>query len=252
DVYVSAVNLGSGSVKTEHGILPVPAPATAELLKGFPVYASDVPIELTTPTGAAILRELADGFLSMPAMKIRATGYGAGQREIKGMPNTLRILVGEALSRNETDLSPKVTVVETNIDDMNPQIYEYVMERLLAEGALDVYLTQVIMKKGRPGVVLSVLCDEGRRSEIIDILFQETTTIGVRFHEASRSVLDREVEERGTEFGRIRVKVSRTGGETVTESPEYDDCKRIAKKKKVPLREVMRRASDRKRTRKPL
>jgi len=242
-VYASAINLGSGTVKTEHGILPVPAPATAEILNDLPVYVSSIPFELTTPTGAAILKEIADGCLGVPVMIMKTAGYGAGQKEIAGMPNALRILLGEAVSADMAQLSSKVTVVETNIDDMSPQIYEYVMERLFGAGALDVYLTQVIMKKGRPGVILSVLCDEDKKSDVVDILFQETTTIGVRFYETSRIVLERKVEKRATEFGSVRVKISGLRGKAFTASPEYEDCKRIAQKHKVPLRDVLHRLS---------
>lgn len=243
-VYASAVNLGSGSVITEHGRLPVPAPATAEILKGIPVYSSDIPYELTTPTGAAILRELANEFGVFPSSTLRQTGYGAGQRDIKGFPNTLRIFLGDDRSTLKSRGHPQVIVIETNIDDMNPQVYEYVMERLFDAGALDVFLTQVIMKKSRPGVMLTVLCQEDRLPSIADILFRETTTIGIRFYGASRIVLDRGTKEFRTEFGRIRAKVSRMQDGTLKFAPEYEDCKRIAKKHRVPLIQVMKSMSN--------
>jgi len=240
-VYSSAVNLGSGFVMTEHGRLPVPAPATAELLKGIPVYTTDIPFELTTPTGAALVRETAACCVNMPLMKTERIGYGAGQKDIQGFPNVLRIFVGEEIGGRRSAHLPKVTVIETNIDDMNPQLYAYVMERLFDSGALDVSLTQGIMKKGRPGILLTVLCHEERRADIMDVLLRETTTIGLRFYEASRIVLDRQGEERETEFGKVRVKVSRMHDGTVKVSPEYEDCRRIARKYKIPLVEVMRR-----------
>jgi len=240
-MYSSALNLGRGFVRTEHGRLPVPTPATAEILKGVPVYSSDVPFELTTPTGAAIIRELAQQYGTIPAMRIHHTGYGAGQKDISGFPNTLRIFLGEDISSKHTELTPRVSIIETTIDDMNPQCYEYVMKRLFGAGALDVYLTQVIMKKGRPGVLLTVLCREDRQKNIIDLLFTETTTIGVRFYEVSRAVLEREIRRVKTASGTIRVKVSKRPDGTPKFSPEYEDCKRIAKQHKIPLVEVMKR-----------
>ena len=241
-VYSSALNLGKGSVVTEHGRLPVPTPATAEILKGVPVYSSDVPFELTTPTGAAIVRELAQNYGRIPMMKIQHTGYGAGQKNLPGLPNTLRIFLGEDIVSKHTEPHQRVSIIETNIDDMNPQCYEYVMGRLFSAGALDVYLTQVIMKKGRPGVLLTVLCGEDRKEDIIDLLFKETSTIGVRFHEVARLVLKREIRRVNTEYGTIRVKVSKRPDGTPKFSPEYEDCKRIAEQHKIPLIEVMKRA----------
>jgi hypothetical protein len=238
----SAVNLGSGSVMTRHGRLPVPAPATAELLKGYPVYSSGSPFELTTPTGAAIVREVATGCGDMPLMKTERVGYGAGQREIEGLPNVMRIFLGEEITQQKPP-PPKVTVIETNIDDMNPQLYEYVMERLFAAGALDVFLTQLIMKKGRPGILITILCGEEKKADIMDTLLKETSTIGLRFYEASRLVLDRKLEMRKTEFGKVTVKVSRMPDGTVRVWPEYEDCRKIAREYGIPLVEVMRRLS---------
>jgi pyridinium-3,5-bisthiocarboxylic acid mononucleotide nickel chelatase len=241
-VYSSAVNIGGGFVETEHGRLPVPAPATVEILKGAPVYSSGIPFELTTPTGAAILAEIADGFLEIPMMRLKASGYGAGTRDIEGLPNALRILIGEHISLSGKGTLPEVIVIETNIDDMNPQVYEHVMERLMQAGAIDVYLTQVIMKKGRPGIGLTVLCHEDRISLLSEVLFRETTTIGIRFHKMSRMTLERKSRQKDTGLGTIQVKVSRLPDGTVKCTPEYEDCRKIAVKHGVPLIEVMMRA----------
>lgn len=240
-VFSSPVNLGSGSVMTEHGRLPVPAPATAELVKGIPVYSSGVPFELTTPTGAAILREVTDRFVQMPPLRAERVGYGAGQKDVPGMSNTLRIFLGEDTSMSGSENVHRITVIETNIDDMNPQLYEHVVERLFDAGALDVSLSQVIMKKGRPGIILTVLCHEGKRTSVIDILFRETSTIGVRFYEASRIALKREIREIETALGKIRVKRSIMADGTLKLSPEYEDCRRSAKKHGKPLVEIMRK-----------
>lgn len=239
EVYASPVNLGSGSVKAEHGRLPVPAPATAEILRGAPVYASSVPFELTTPTGAAILREVAASFGPVPPMELSEIGYGAGQKDFAEFPNTLRLLVGRQTPAGPND----VVVIETNIDDMSPQIYEHVMDRLLGAGALDVSLTPVIMKKCRPGILLTVLCGEDLRQPLTEIIFRETTTIGLRYHTVSRTVLSREIRRITTPYGEVRVKTSQLGGSIVTASPEYEDCRKIARQKRIPLREVLRRAT---------
>ncbi|MEW6161920.1 MAG: nickel pincer cofactor biosynthesis protein LarC [Nitrospirota bacterium] len=240
-VYSSPVNLGGGSVKTEHGILPVPAPATAEILKGVPVYSTDISNELTTPTGAAILKGLSLGFGSIPLMNIERTGFGAGNKNFKDRPNVLRLFLGEQwpLACDQDD--ERVKVIEANIDDMNPQVYEYVMEKLFKTGALDVFLTQVLMKKGRPGIKLTVLCKEADRERLIRIIMKETTTIGLRIYEVKRAVLQREIKLIDTEFGKVRVKFSRLGDEILKATPEYEDCKRIAKKLKIPLIEVMKK-----------
>ncbi len=233
-IFSSPLNLGSGSTDTEHGIIPVPSPATLEILKKIPVYSREIPFELTTPTGAAIVKELSSGFGDIPAMKIETTGSGAGNRDFENWPNVLRIFIGvkasPAISRNDS-----IIVIETNIDDMNPQIYEYVIERLFEEGAVDVFLTQIIMKKGRPGVKLTVLCYENNLNKLTDILFKETTTIGIRYYKAERKILERQIKEIDTAFGMIRVKVSGSEKYIIKSMPEYDDCKRLAKKNKVPL-----------------
>jgi len=237
-VFSSPVNLGGGTVRTSHGILPVPAPAVAEILKGAPVYSSGPGGECATPTGLAILREIASGFGPMPLMKLEAVGTGAGERDTAGRPNVLRVFIGEASGAAPEE----VVVAETNIDDMNPQLYGHLVERLFGEGALDVYLTQVIMKKGRPGVKLTVLCPEGKFERLSGVLFAESTTIGLRFWRAGRAVLPRELRTVKTPFGNIRVKeVVLPSGERRA-APEYEECRRAAKKHNAPLARVMRAA----------
>ena len=235
-VYSSPVNLGGGFVKTSHGILPVPAPATAVILKNTTVYSSDIPYELTTPTGAVILKSLAKGFGPMPCFRYEKAGVGAGSRDIKNRPNVLRVFIGESsnVSRDET-----VTVIETNIDDMNPQIYEYVIDELFSRGALDVYLTQVIMKKTRPAVKLSVLCDRDKREDLINTVLKETTTIGVRYFETQRVTMDREIREFPSRYGKVRVKTSSAGKSLLKTSPEFEDCKKIAHETSRPLLEII-------------
>ncbi len=247
-IYASPLNLGSGTIKTEHGILPVPAPATLELLKNIPIYSSDITYELTTPTGAVLISSLADGFGQMPAMSVSKIGIGAGGRDFKTHPNVLRVFVGEDIKGRIQgagykmhDKEQRITIIETNIDDMNPQVYEYVMERLFKAGALDVFLTQVIMKKGRPGIVLTALCSADKKEDLIKIILKETTSIGVRFYEADRVTLEREIKTVKTKFGHVRVKVSKLGNEILKSAPEYDDCKKIAEKLKKPLIEVMKK-----------
>lgn len=240
-VYSSVVNTGGGSVRTKHGILPVPAPATTELLKDIPVYSDGINYELTTPTGAVILREISSSFGSIPDMVIEKIGIGAGNKDFKDKPNVLRILIGQSKDQSAENREQKVVVIETTIDDMNPQIYEYVMERLFKAGALDVYLTQLIMKKGRPGIKLTVLCNSKEKEKMMKMLFEETTTIGLRFYEAGRQTLGREIKEINTALGKVRVKISKLGNDIIKTTPEYEDCKKLAKKLKMPLIEVMER-----------
>jgi hypothetical protein len=239
EVIASPVNVGSGSVHTSHGRLPVPAPATAELLKGIPLYSSSVTFELTTPTGAAILSTLASSFGPLPQMRIQRTAYGAGSKDVPGQPNVLRLFIGEPVESYREDSS---VLIETNIDDMNPQVYDYLIERLMQAGAHDAYLTPVIMKKGRPGILLSALTDRGTRDSLLDIIFRETTSIGVRIQDVGRRKLDREVREVKTPYGAVRVKISKRGDEILTVTPEYEDCRRIAEEKQVPLKQVMEEA----------
>ncbi len=245
-VCVSPVNTGSGFVKTAHGVLPVPAPATAELLKGIPVYSDGTEFELTTPTGAVIIKELSSFSGAMPEMTIERIGIGAGNKDLKNRGNVLRIFTGELSAHPPIPPLLRggeggvITVIETNIDDMNPQIYEYVMERLFQAGALDVYLTQIMMKKNRPGIKLTALCNNKDKDVLMDIILRETTTIGIRFYETNRRVLQREIRLINTKLGRIRVKVSKHADNTTRITPEYEDCKRLAKKLKIPLIDVLR------------
>lgn len=240
-LYSSPLNLGSGTVRTGHGTLPVPAPATAELLRDVPVYSSQIPFELTTPTGAVIVSSLASKFGPMPHMEISKIGIGAGSQDIREHPNVLRLFIGEGTAQRSMSNAQRITVIETNIDDMNPQVYEYVMERLFKAGALDVFLTQVIMKKGRPGMMLTVLSEEQKKEELMRVILKETTSIGVRFYEAGRRTLKRELKRMNTEFGSVNVKIARLGDDLLKITPEYEDCKKIAKKLNMPLTEVMKR-----------
>jgi uncharacterized protein (TIGR00299 family) protein len=235
-VAASPVNLGSGTIKTAHGTLPVPAPATAELLKGIPSYGSSVPFELTTPTGASILSTLSASFGPQPLMKISCIAHGAGGRDIPDQPNVLRLVIGDPAPAYHEDTS---IVIETNIDDMNPQVYDYVTDKLMQQGAHDVYLTPIIMKKGRPAILLSVLTDKAHEGAVLDTLFSETTSIGVRISEVGRKKLARELREIDTSYGKIRVKISRRGDEVLTATPEYEDCRRIAEERKIPLKQVI-------------
>ncbi len=235
----SPINLGSGTIKSAHGTLPVPAPATAELLKGIPSYGSLIPFELTTPTGASILGTLSASFGPMPQMKINSIAHGAGGREIPGQPNVLRLMIGDPVTAYSEDAS---VVIETNIDDMNPQVYDYLIEKLMQQGAQDVYLTPIIMKKGRPAILLSVLTDKTKTEVMLDTIFRETTSIGVRILEVGRKKLTREIKEVDTIYGKIRMKISSRGNEILTATPEYDDCRRIAEEKQVPLKTVMEEA----------
>lgn len=235
-IYCSAVNVGSGSIRTEHGMLPVPAPATAEILRGARVFSSDIPFELATPTGASIVKAMSEGFGPLPVCVVERIGVGAGSRDIAGMPNVLRILIGETGRESAPE---RVTVIETNIDDMNPQVYEHLMDTLFREGALDVYLTQVIMKKTRPAVKLTILCDADKRGALTKIVFRETTTIGLRYYEADRVTLKREIRPVKTAYGTVRMKYSGLGSLVSKSSPEYEDCRRIAVKKGIPLHSVM-------------
>ncbi|MEF9437544.1 MAG: nickel pincer cofactor biosynthesis protein LarC [Candidatus Mariimomonas ferrooxydans] len=250
--YSSPVNLGSGMIGMtvasgdppgrEHGILPVPAPATAELLKNARVYSSGTCFELTTPTGAAIVSTLAGGFGPMPCMDVLNVGVGAGNKDLKDRPNVLRLFIGQYPVPCGTGqgTEDKVIVIETNIDDMNPQIYEYVIEKLFKAGALDVFLTQVIMKKGRPGIKLTALCIDDKKEDIMKIILRETTSIGLRFYEAQRKTLHREIKSVHSKFGKINVKISRLGKDILNTAPEYRDCRKIAKKFNIPLLEVMK------------
>jgi uncharacterized protein (TIGR00299 family) protein len=237
-LYVSKVNVGTGFVECEHGTLPVPAPATLALMKGKTIYSSGVEKELLTPTGAALLTSLGSEFGKMPAMKVEKIGYGAGRDDLSH-PNVLRLMVGtpSAISGKE-----RVTVIETNIDDMNPQFYDYVMERLFEMGVQEVFLTPILMKKNRPGILLTVICSCEKLPSTMAFLLTETTTLGLRWHEEERERADREILTLETRLGRIRFKLARWEGRVVNLSPEYEDCKRLALKKRVPLKDVFEEA----------
>ncbi len=234
EVFVTAINLGSGTIKTSHGLLPVPAPATAELLKGFETYLSDVPFELTTPTGAAIVSAIATPAIP-PDMIIDAIGYGAGNKDILKQPNVLRLIVFDHTRDSKVD---KVFVVETNIDDMNPQYYEPLMARLFEVGARDVYLENIIMKKCRPAVKLTVLCDSPVLQDVMDLIFKHTTAIGVRFYPVNRQVLKREIVKVETPEGTVRVKVSSHKGRVVNQCPEFEDILKVSEATGLPLKEI--------------
>lgn len=238
----SALNVGGGTAKMAHGLLPAPAPATAKLLQGKPTYSNGVEKELVTPTGAAIVATLCGTFGPQPAMSVSAIGYGAGTADLEGQPNVLRIMVGEAAEKTTAGFDEEIAVIEANLDDMNPQIYGYFLEKALAAGALDVYTTAVQMKKNRPGVLLTVLCKPGDAQALIGLIFAETTTFGVRTYRAQRRVLPREWVKVTTQFGQVRVKVSRVNGSVLHVTPEFEDCKRVAEEKDVPLQNVIAEA----------
>jgi uncharacterized protein (TIGR00299 family) protein len=224
-----------GYATGSHGTFPLPAPATAEILRGVPWRKLDIEGELVTPTGAAIIAEIASGFGEMPAMTVETIGYGAGKNDF-GIPNVLRVMLGEESA--SLPAAQSVTVIETNIDDLNPQFYETAMERLFAAGALDVFLTPIQMKKNRPGTLLSVICDPAGAESLAAVVLAETSTLGVRMSRWERVCLDRRWEEVVTRFGTIRIKIGERDGKTITASPEYEDCKRAAAEHDVAIRQV--------------
>jgi uncharacterized protein (TIGR00299 family) protein len=237
----SELHVGSGMVEMAHGRFPIPPPAVAELLQGAPVYSSDIRGELVTPTGAAIISTVCREFGPLPKMKIERTGYGAGTREYENFPNVLRLIVGDdALLEASND--ERLIVIETNIDDMSPQVYGYLMEKAFMLSALDCYFTPVQMKKNRPGVLVSILCRPPAREALCELLLAETTTLGVRFYEVMRRALERETVRVETEFGAIDVKVARLNGRVVKEMPEYEQCRAAAEKANVTLQEVEKAA----------
>jgi pyridinium-3,5-bisthiocarboxylic acid mononucleotide nickel chelatase len=244
EIVCSPLNVGGGTVKCAHGTFPVPAPATVELLQGAPVFSSGIQAELLTPTGAAIVKTLASRFGAFPGMKIEKSGYGAGTRDFPGHANVVRITIGESVSGIAAKTSSEmITVLEANLDDLNPQVFGYVLDRLLAEGALDVFSMPVQMKKNRPGMLLTVLCkpeDEPRLSEII---FAETTTLGVRQRQEQRRTLMRRWVSVATPWGEVRMKVASMNGTITNYAPEYEDCRRIASEHQVPLKTVMQEAA---------
>jgi uncharacterized protein (TIGR00299 family) protein len=243
----SPLNVGGGTVKCAHGTLPVPTPATLKLLRDAPVYSSGPQAELVTPTGAAIVKTLSSRFASFPAMKVERTGYGAGTREFAEHPNLLRITIGEAVKTEGAGPSPgtgneTIAVLEANLDDLSPQVLAYAMERLLAEGALDVFSVPVQMKKGRPGALLTVLAKLEDADRLTRTIFVETTTLGVRRREEQRQTLSRRWETVDTTWGPVRIKVANVNGTVSNYAPEYEDCRMLAERQQVPLRAVMQEA----------
>ncbi|WP_197414012.1 nickel pincer cofactor biosynthesis protein LarC [Terracidiphilus gabretensis] len=237
----SDLNVGSGTVKCAHGTLPVPAPATLKLLGDAPVYAAGPAMERVTPTGATILKMLGAEYATLPRLRVLATGYGAGGRDTAGEPNVLRVLVGEGADANQNE--EKIAILETVIDDSTPQLLAYVSELLLAAGAWDVYRVPVQMKKGRTGVQMTVLCAPNKLQELREILFRETTTIGAHWRIETKMALKRDFAEVQTEWGAVRMKVARlAAGEVVNAQPEYEDCRKIAEERGVPLKQVMQAA----------
>jgi uncharacterized protein (TIGR00299 family) protein len=232
EIHASAINAGSGTVKTEHGVLPVPAPATAALLRGKPIYARGPELELTTPTGAALASTLAIGFGAIPPMRIESIGYGAGDRDFKEHPNVLRVLVGERTGAPEATL---VSVIEANIDDATPQVLGYALDRLMEAGALDASLSPLQMKKNRPGSLLRVVARPEDQERLAQIVFAETSTLGLRIYPAERRVEERRIVQVETPFGAVRVKVSAHGAF----APEYEDCRAIAARTGTPLPQVL-------------
>ncbi len=236
EVFCSPVNVGSGTVETEHGTLPVPAPATARLLSGAPVYSHGPAMELTTPTGAAVAVTLATRFGPLPPMTIARTGHGAGTRDFPGQPNVLRVILGETTKADE---ALTVSVIEANIDDLNPQVLAWSAERLLESGALDVTIEPIIMKKGRPGTLLRVIAKAEDREMLAQQIFAETSTLGVRLYSAERRVRARSFTEVDTPYGKVRVKVSSEGDF----APEYEDCRKLAIESGAPLKQIIAEAS---------
>jgi uncharacterized protein (TIGR00299 family) protein len=232
EIHTSAINVGSGTVNTEHGLLPVPAPATASLLAGRPIYSRGPAVELTTPTGAALATTLSAAFGPVPAMSITSIGYGAGDRDFKEQPNVLRVMVGERTAAKEATL---VSVLEANIDDSSPQVLGYALERLLAAGALDASFSPLQMKKNRPGALLRVIARPEDQERLASIVFAETSTLGLRIYAAERRVEERRIVEVETPFGKVRVKVSGHGAY----APEYEDCRAIAEATATPLWQVL-------------
>lgn len=239
-VYSSPVRLGSGGlITTQHGVMPTPAPATIEILKSYPTILTNIPEELTTPTGAGIIKALSSGVMSDETLRVRSIGYGAGTKEFTQIPNLLRLVVGEIESDIEQE---QIVTVETNIDDMNPQIYPYLIEKLLASGAHDAYLVPIIMKKGRPGILLSTMVGKSKLDAVTKVIYDHTTTIGVRIQQIDRKKLPRQHVEMQTSFGTVKAKAIMRGGREVI-TPEFEECKRIAEERGISILEVHRTLS---------
>jgi len=244
EIVCSPLNVGGGTVKCAHGVFPVPAPATVELLQGAPVYSSGIQAELLTPTGAAIVKTLASRFGAFPEMKIAKSGYGAGTRDFPGHANVVRLTIGEAIPTLAAKTSQEtIAVLEANLDDLNPQVFGYVMDRLLEEGALDVFGMPVQMKKNRPGTLLTVLCKPEDAAKLTQLVFTETTTLGVRQRLEQRQVLARRWVTVPTPWGDVRMKIASMNGTVTNYAPEYEDCRRIATEQHVPLKAVMQEAT---------
>jgi uncharacterized protein (TIGR00299 family) protein len=239
----SPLNVGGGTVVCAHGTFPIPAPATLELLKNAPVYSGEIQKELVTPTGAAIISVLASRFTQFPTMKTEKIGYGAGSRNFKSFPNVLRLTVGETITTQESPFPvEEITVLEANIDDMSPQVFGYVMEQALSSGALDAFGTPVQMKKSRPGMLLTMLCRTEDSQRLTKLILAETTTLGVRIRRETRAALARRHMSVTTKWGEVRMKLANLNGSISNYAPEYEDCSRIAKEQKVPLKTVMQEA----------
>ena len=259
EIYASPLSLGRGFVRCAHGLMPVPVPGTMELLNGIPIKQTDIPKELVTPTGAAIITTISKDFGPIPDMTLETIGYGAGTQDLEQQPNLLRVCIGEKTiqkdnkqvnqNTNQTSLnagldnlsgdsSSIIDIIETNLDDMSPEISGYVMEKLFEHGALDVFFVPIQMKKGRPGTQISVLCPSNIRDELIQLLLTETTTFGVRFYAADRVILDRDFIEIKTKWGIIRAKQGYLNGDLIKTVPEYEDCKTIAEKNGIPFQSV--------------
>ena len=232
----SPIHVGSGTVEMAHGRFPVPPPAVTELLKGVPFYSTELKGELLTPTGAAIITTVCKDFGPIPQLRVEGTGYGAGTRDYEKFPNVLRVMIGESEAKDETEQT--LWMLETNVDDVSPQIIGHVMDRAFTLGARDCYFTPIQMKKNRPGVLLSILCDPEKKTEMTDLLFTETTTIGVRSYQVNRRALDRQIVRVETLYGPIDVKVARLNGRVVNAMPEFDQCRQAAERKGVALKEV--------------
>ena len=245
EIVCSPLNVGGGSVQCAHGVLPVPVPATVELLQGAPVYSSGIQVELVTPTGAAIVKTLARRFAPFPAMTIEKSGYGAGSRDFSGHANVLRLTIGEAQPKFAENTSQEtICVLEANLDDLNPQVFGYVVERLLEAGALDTFAVPVQMKKNRPGMLLTVLAKPEDAPRMTQIIFTETSTLGVRRREEQRQTLARKWVNVSTRWGDVRLKIASMNGTITNYAPEYEDCKKLAADNHVPLKSVMNEAME--------
>jgi uncharacterized protein (TIGR00299 family) protein len=243
EIVCSPLNVGGGTVKCAHGTLPVPAPATLELLKDAPLYSSGIQAELVTPTGAAIVKTMAKRFAPFPRMRVEKTGYGAGSRDFTGHANVVRLTIGDDQPAPSSEISQDtITVLEANVDDLNPQVFGYVMDRLLEDGALDAFGVPVQMKKNRPGTLLTVLCRTEDAAKLTRLIFTETTTLGVRQRHERRQALAREWVTVTTPWGDVRLKVASMNGTITNYAPEYEDCRRIARERHVPLKTVLQEA----------